>query len=144
MKAVDITLSYNRGNESKPLNSSLLQLLDNVLKCNNFDFNGRHFFQVRLTAMDTKVSPAYPNTFMGWFEDTYVYTYHLQPLIWKRFILDIFMIWQHGDEELNLFTTHLNNCMDCMKFEVEKSEQSVHFLDTTVSVGDDGTLTTSL
>ena len=123
MKAVDIILSYHRGNESKPLNSSLLQLLDNVLKCNNFDFNGRNFLQVGRTAMGTKVAPAYANTFMGWFEDTYVYTNHLQPLISKRFIDDIFMIWQHGDEELTLFTTHLNNCMDCMKFEVEKSEQ---------------------
>ena len=142
--AVDISLTTYRGNRCNPLNSSLLQLLEKVLKCNYFDFHGRHFLQVGGTAMGTKVAPSYANTFMGWFEETYVYTYHLQPLVWKRFIDDIFLIWQYGETELNLFISYLNNCMNCMKFEAEKSTRSVHFLDTTVNVDQDGILTTSL
>ena len=94
--------------------------------------------------MGTKVAPSYANTFMGWFEETHVYTYHLQPIVWKRFIDDIFLIRQYGEIELTLFLSYLNNYMICMKFEAEHSTSSVHFLVTTVHVDQDGTLTTSL
>ena len=60
---------------NSPSNTHLLMLLDKVLNCNNFNFNGSHFLQVGGTAMGTKVAPAYANTFMGWYEEKHVYTY---------------------------------------------------------------------
>ena len=93
--AAEELLNFTRGNFMNPSNEYLIKLLNKVLKCNNFDFHGKHFLQVGGTAMGTKVAPAYANTFMGWFEDTHVYTYPQQPLLWKRFIDDIFVIWHH-------------------------------------------------
>ena len=46
--------------------------------------------QVSGTAMGTKLAPSYANLFMTKFEENYVYTYQLQPKLWKRFIDDIF------------------------------------------------------
>ena len=71
-------------------------------------------------------------------------TYHKQPLLWKRFIDDIFVIWQHNMEELITFIQYLNARMPSIKFEAESSQVSVHFLDYTVSFTNTGEISTSL
>ena len=73
---------------------------------------------------------------MGWFEAKFVYTYELQPLMWVRFIDDIFLIWQHSQETLKLFEDHLNQSLDSIKFETETSMDEVHFLDVVVRLAD--------
>ena len=78
-----------------PTNSSLIKLLELVLKSNNFTFCGRHFLQIGGTAMGTRAAPNYAITHMHRFEKLHVYTYHLLALLWKRFIDDIFLIWPH-------------------------------------------------
>ena len=72
--------------------------------------------------MGTKVAPAYANTFMGWYEEKHVYTYHKQPLIWKMFIDDIFAIWQYDYAELETFVEYLNSRMPSIKFEADTSK----------------------
>ena len=72
-QATRLSLDSARSQTDRPLNIYLLQLLDKALKCNNFDFNVKHYLQVVGTAMGTKVAPAYANTFMGWYEDTYIH-----------------------------------------------------------------------
>ena len=52
----------------------------------------------------------FANIFMGDFEDKFVYSYPLTPLIWKRFVDDIFFIWTYGDEKLKHFVNYLNTC----------------------------------
>ena len=80
-----------------------------VLTLNNFEFNGEHFLQIGGTAMGTRLAPSYTNLFMSDFEDKFVYTYREQPLWWKRFIYDIFMLWTHGRDQLDEFIAHLNS-----------------------------------
>ena len=94
--------------------------------------------------MGTKVAPSFANTFMGWFEDQFVYTYHTKPLLWKRYIDDIFMIWQHGTEKLNTFLEHLNNCVPSIKFEMCQSNKEINFLDVMVRLEPDNSLSTTL
>ena len=48
--------------------------------------------------MGTKLAPSFTNLLKGNFEDKYVYTY--KPLIWKRFIDDIFSFGPFGQDEL--------------------------------------------
>ena len=66
--------------------------------------------------MGTKLAPSYVNLFMTKFEENYVYTYHLQPKLWKRFIDDIFLIWPHGMDSLLEFIKHLNTVHSTIKF----------------------------
>ena len=94
--------------------------------------------------MLTKVAPSNANSFMGDFEETHVYTYEKPPLTWDRFIDDILSFYTHGREELDKFIAHLNSCHSTIKFTADISDKEVHFLDLTIKLNEDGTLTTSL
>ena len=108
----------SRGPEINPSNLSIIEMLSQVLTYNNFKFNDRHYLQIGGTAMGTKLAPSYANIFMSDFEDKHVYTYRLQPLLWLRYIDDVFCIWQHGKEQLDDFIQHLNSVHRSIKFTV--------------------------
>jgi len=144
IRACERSLNLHRSNSEQPSNTNIIQLLDCVLKMNNFDFNGKHYLQVGGTAMGTKVAPSLANLFMAYFEDKFVYTYPVKPTIWLRYIDDIFLIWEHGDEKFQTFLNHLNTCHQTIKFTSEISYSSVNFLDTTVLIDSSGKLYTTL
>ena len=74
----------------------LRRMLELVLKCNNFQFNRKHFLQINGTAMGTRVAPTYANLFMAHFEEKYIYI-NSKPRIWYRFIDDIWGLYT-GDK----------------------------------------------
>ena len=94
--------------------------------------------------MGTKLAPLFANLFMDDLEEKFVYTYQVQPFIWKRFIDDIFIIWTHGETKRNKFVTYLNTCHDTIKFTAEISNTSIDFLDITVKNRNNGVLATTL
>jgi len=139
------TLNTNRDDTEHPLkNTDIVEMLNLVLTCNNFEFNNQHFLQTQGVAMGTRVAPTIANLVMGHFEEKFVYTYHLRPLIWLRYIDDNFMIWTHGKEALDEFIAHLNSVHPSIKFTHEASPASVNFLDTTVIKDHTGHLYTTL
>jgi len=118
----------------KPRNDSLIGLLSLVLKKNNFQFNGVNYLQIGGTAMGTKVAPSFAITYMGNFEEKHVYTYTQQPLMYLRYIDDIFIIWQHGVNDLTKFIDHMNSASPHIKFTTEKSYNQIAFLDSLVKI----------
>ena len=94
-----LALRQARPGDTQPSNLSLIEMLAQVLSYNNFQFDGKNYLQVGGTAMGTRVAPSYANIFMNDFEDKHVYTHHLQPLAWYRYIDGVFCLWQHGEEE---------------------------------------------
>ena len=127
----------------KPSNQSLIKLLEFVLTKNNFQFDGQHYLQILGTCMGTRVAPSFAINFMGWFEETFAYTYHTQPLIWLRYIDDIILIWTKSRPELDEFIQHLNTRLPSIKFTAEVSQEEVSFLDTRVEIID-GKIVTDL
>lgn len=144
IRAAAKTLGRLRPGAQHPTNQSLIQLLDLVMNKNNFEFNGDHYLQISGTAMGTRVAPSIACNFMGEFENQFVYTYHIQPHLWIRFIDDIFLIWTSGIDELHKFIKYLNDCHQSIKFTSEISTKSVNFLDTTVKLNENHTLSTTL
>ncbi len=144
-KAVMKALVKYRKPSDNPSNNSILRLLDLVLTCNNFDFGNNHYLQKSGTAMGTRLAPNYANLFMADFEESHVYNYKKPPLWWKRFIDDIFCIFQGTEDELHEFINHLNTChkKKTIKFTCDYSKSQVNFLDTTV-YRDNKTLKTTL
>ena len=136
-------LETNQAGSQFPTNSSIIELLKMVLTKNNFDFNGLHYLQVGGTAMGTRLAPSYANLFMDYFERHYVYTHHTQPLLWKRYIDDIFMLWQHDVQELQNFIDHLNQSVPSINFETHISDSEISFLDVKVRI-QNNTISTSL
>ena len=100
-------LTIHKPPDSLSHNSYIIELLDLVLTNNHFEFNGKYYHQLSGTAMGTKLAPSYANLFTTKFEEKYVYTYPLQPKLWKKFKDDIFMIWLHGMDSLLEFIDHL-------------------------------------
>ena len=105
-------------------------LLEHILKKNYFEFNNEYYLQISGTAMGTRCAPNYAIIFMAELEEDFFTTLTLQPKIWKRFIDDIFMIWNHGEPELEILLTRLNQFHPTIKFTEEHSEYGIPFLDT--------------
>ena len=80
-----------------------------VLKNYYFKFNGQVKQQISGTAIGTNFAPAYACIFMDDVESKFLETHFLQSLIWLRYTDDVFFIWTHREEKLQLFLTDLNN-----------------------------------
>ena len=65
------------------------------------------------------------------------------PLIWSRYIDDIFFIWTHGEQELERFFKDLKNFTPNLSFTHETSKNWIPFLDRKVKLID-GKLETDL
>ncbi len=100
-----------------------------VLTKNYFKFNNKIYLQVQETAVGTRMAPNYAIIFIHMLETSLLNNYHLQPKLWKRFIDDVFIIWQHGPEELERFLQYLNQAHPTIKFTSESSYQAIPFLD---------------
>ena len=86
--------------------------------------------------MGTKAASICANTLMGKFEEDFMYTYHTQSLLWKRYIDDCFFIWTGTEDSFNVFLDYPSNCDPNITFAFEKSQHSVDFLNTTVLLED--------
>ena len=113
---------------------SICDLMRMILTMNNFVFNGEHFVQQHGTAMGTRMAPAFADLFMGNFEEKALGGFQDKPLIWFRYIDDIFMVWTHGNEKLDSFIAYLNNIHFTIKFTSERSTTSIPFLDVNIQL----------
>ena len=110
----------------------------------NFSFNDNHYLQIHGTAMGTKMAPSYANLFLGYFEANALENAPFQPHTWLRYIDDIFMIWTEGLDNLNIFIDYLNNIHSTIKFTSSHSSTNIPFLDVSVSLTNDGSISTDL
>ena len=101
---------------------------------NQFEFNEKACKQISGAAIGTKCAPPYACIFMDERETNFLKTQQLQPFIWLRYIDDIFFMWTHGEEELNLFLKGLNEFHPNLKFTSKTSQNGVDFLDLNVSL----------
>ena len=69
---------------------------------------------------------------MGYMEDKILNSFVEKPLVWWRYIDDIFMIWLHREEKLKEFLKIFNSCHPTLKFTAEYSLDNVNFLDVEV------------
>ena len=84
-------------------------MLEFVLKNNHFEFNGNVKQQLssaakrNKTCIGTKLAPPYACTFIVKKETDFLESQKLKPMVWFRYIDDIFFIWTHGELELQRF-----------------------------------------
>ena len=85
----------------------------------------------------------YACIYMDEVEQKFLETQSKKPLIWLRYIDDIFFIWTHGEQELERFLKDLNNFTPNLSFTHEASKNCIPFLDLKVKLID-GKLETDL
>ena len=85
----------------------MLQLTQ--LKENSFQFNGKHYLQTHGTTMGTNMAVAFANIFMSAIEPEIIRLSPNKPLVWKRYIDDIFSLCNIDKKDIGSFIELANN-----------------------------------
>ena len=123
-------------NNEPPVPTRLInQALRLILQENSFQFMEGHYLQTHGTAMGTKMAVAFANIFMAKIETEILSKAKYRPIAFKRFIDDVFCLWDINREHIDQFIEQCNNHHPTIKFTAEISEQEITFLDTNVYKG---------
>ena len=128
----------NRENKSIST-KDLIKMARFVLQNNYFEFNGIVKQQISGTAISTKFAPTYACIFMDELETDFLNTQEYLPLVWYRYIDNIFFIWTQGEEKLfflPIFLADLNKYHPNINFTHESNKECINFLDLKVSLLD--------
>ncbi|GFO33497.1 hypothetical protein PoB_006000200 [Plakobranchus ocellatus] len=82
--------------------------------------------------MGTCMASSYANLFMGVIEEQLLGSSADKPLVWLRYIDDIFLIWTHGRPKLETFIKYANTLHPTIKFISIISKTNIPFLDVMV------------
>lgn len=113
----------------------ILELLRINLECNDFQFDGKYYLQTKGTAMGKRFSPAYANIYMADWEDSALKKCPKKPIIYLRYIDDIWGIWNHPRPDFEVFLRTLNSHHESIKLKATIHDSEVNFLDTTTFKG---------
>ena len=100
------------------------------LECKNSIFNNKHFIQPDGTAQGTHMSCSYSNIAIQYL-DVKALEYTPAIICWKRFRDDIFIVWPHSIDELDIFFDYMNKVDPTKKiqFTMEVVTDTLKFLD---------------
>ena len=108
------------------------ELLELSLNNNDFEFNGDIFLQKSGVSMGIRFAPSFADIFMAKWEKEALDKYPLRPLLYLRYLDDIFIIWTHSKQQFYEFLEVLNSHHPSIRLKDTVSDTSVDFLDTTV------------
>ena len=99
-------------------------------------FNGKNYLKTHGTAMGTKMAVSWANIFMAKIETTLMQQNETKPFEWRRYIDDIFSLWDSDKKDVDKFVEQANKFHPIIKFTAENSENAITFLDTVVFKGE--------
>ena len=134
LKALEEALEKRESKQTST--DDLIKLAKFVLQNNYFEFNGEIKQQISGTDIETKFAPPYACISMDHVESEFLKTQQHQPLVWFRYIDDIFFIWTHGQEKLEGFLDYFTKFHPNLRFTHEYSRKNVTFLDLDVKIVD--------
>ena len=109
-----------------------------IFKENSFQFNGKHYLQTHGTAMGTKTAVSFANIFMAHIETTILSRTVFKATVWKRYIDDIFFLWDISKRDIEAFIEQANLHHPTVKFTAQICDTETtwdYFLDTVVYKG---------
>jgi len=109
-------------------NDAILKLLSLTLYNNDFEFDGQFF----LVMWGRKYAPSTANLHLKELDHVAMYRYHIHPLLYSRFLDDIFGIWPGTHSQLLTFQKFLNTIIPGIKLTITVRHQIIEFLDTQV------------
>ena len=89
--------ALDKKNTYKVPTYKLVKMAEFVLKNNYFQFSDKVYQQISGTSTGTKFAPPYACIFMDQVESKFLQTQKFEPLVWFRYIGNIFLIWTHVD-----------------------------------------------
>ena len=88
--------------------------------------------QVCGLAMGKKYSPGLANLYLLDLDNQAMNGYKIKPILFFRFLDDIFFLWPSGIEELKEYEKFLNSIIPGIKLTLNHDKNKIHFLDTTI------------
>ena len=113
----------------------IIQLLAYNMRNNFFEFANQTFHQTTGIAMGAAFSPTVANIYMSILLKNFLHTTNQKPLLLKRYIDDIFLIWPPENQDFTTFVESLNSYHPNIKFTATSSSTSINFLDLTIYKG---------
>ena len=107
-----------------------------ILTGNSFEFNKKNYLRTHGVAMGTKTAVSFANIFMAEIETNLILQNNTKPRVWKRYIDDVFSLWDCDRDEVQRFIEEANTFHPTIKFTAEISENEITFLDTVVFKGE--------
>ena len=132
LKAVEFYFKRHPDN-SRP-DSTLLHIISTILSNNDFYFNDNLYIQTKGIAMGQPFAPSIANIYVGLMEEQFLQSCSKTPLIWLRYIDDIFGIWEGTKDEFYAFISNLNNFNPHLDFTYTISYTSIEYLDLSVII----------
>jgi len=88
--------------------SVIINLLKIILFNNDFTFNNNNYLQKKGVAMGQRFAPSVANIYLTLWEENIFNNLKNTPLLWHRYIDDIFSIWRGSLEDLHKFLFEVN------------------------------------
>ena len=112
-------------NNSPPIPIHYLrEMLSLILKENSFQFNGKNYLQVHGTTMGTKMAVA---IFMAKIETQILSKTVKKPTVWKRYIDDIFSLWDASKTDIEDSSNKLIHIILQLTSQLKSQTQKLHF-----------------
>ena len=135
----------NKREDKSVSSDSLYKLTKIILKRNYFKLGQDVYHQILGYPIVTKNAPHYANIFMAGLEEEIFSSTEFQPLLWLRYLDDIFCLWTDTIEKLKEFLEFLNAFHSSIKFTMDYSPYQFNYLDVLITKDESGkTLCTSL
>ena len=122
--------------------TSILQLNKFILEYNHFKFQDEHYPQIKGTAMGTPMAPQYANIFMAHLEERILEKSTQKPILYLRYIDDIFMLWTHGEKAFDTFYSQFNLTYPNIQLTINFALDEISFLDIITKIKDNKLVTT--
>ena len=107
-----------------------------AVECGLEMIKGENYLQTDGTAMGTKVAVSFANIFMSVIETEIINKSKIKPLEWKRYIDDVFSLWDTKREEYDQFILEANRHHPTIKVTTDISDKGTNFLDSTIFKGE--------
>ena len=111
---------------------ALIELLKITLYYNDFEFDSQFFLQICGVAMGRKYAPSTANLYLKKFDKAAREDFHIHPLLYSRFLDDIFGVWPGTRAQLTLFQEFLNSLIPGIKVTFTVRTHIIEFLDTQI------------
>ena len=111
-------------------------MLGLILNENSLQLDGENYLQTHGTTMGTKKAASFASIFMAKIETTLIQQSETKPKEWRRYIDDIFSLWDSDEKDVDQFIEQANKFHPTIKFTAEISENEITFLDTLAFKGE--------
>lgn len=133
----DFTISsiqkiFNKYPDPNRPSKYILELLKLILENNDFEFNDEVYLQTCGCPMGKIIGPSAANIYLLDFDEAAVSGFEVVPLLFFRYLDDVFFLWNDSLEKLKEYENFLNNLIPGITINLEASLISANFLDITI------------